>query len=289
MGFFYRNIEGLLGNSNVERLLCFDWLGMGGSERISCRASPRMPLIPCCDSKLSTSEAVGFFIDPLEDWLRYQNLSNVTLVGHSLGGYLSMRYVVKYPGRIDKLVLASPVGFPSVPVDSLPRGQMPLGLKLLDTLWSKNFTPQQIVRFLGGVQGKKAVKRVLKARLGQSISDHEAEILGDYFYHITCAKASGEYAMNSLLKPVATSRSAHVYAREDLETLALTGDSFGLSSFRVMFGDHDWMRQGEPSARTVSKYLNERHGLDTSVSILNNAGHHLYMDNPQEFHTTILS
>lgn len=37
----------------------------------------------------------------------------MVLCGHSLGGYLSVCYAEKYPQRIDKLVLASPVREPT--------------------------------------------------------------------------------------------------------------------------------------------------------------------------------
>ncbi|CAN0508547.1 unnamed protein product, partial [Ectocarpus sp. 12 AP-2014] len=37
----------------------------------------------------------------------------MVLCGHSLGGYLSVCYAEKYPQRIDKLVLASPVRQPT--------------------------------------------------------------------------------------------------------------------------------------------------------------------------------
>jgi pimeloyl-ACP methyl ester carboxylesterase len=32
----------------------------------------------------------------------------MTLLGHSLGGYLGTVYALKYPDRVDRLILASP-------------------------------------------------------------------------------------------------------------------------------------------------------------------------------------
>jgi pimeloyl-ACP methyl ester carboxylesterase len=34
------------------------------------------------------------------------------LIGHSLGGYLSTQYALRYPDRIQKLILMSPAGYP---------------------------------------------------------------------------------------------------------------------------------------------------------------------------------
>lgn len=45
-------------------------------------------------------------------WRQANKVDKMVLCGHSLGGYLSVCYAEKYPQRIDKLVLASPVRFP---------------------------------------------------------------------------------------------------------------------------------------------------------------------------------
>ena len=42
-------------------------------------------------------------------------LKKITLVGHSLGGYLSTCYALKYPEKVKQLILVSPVGFPEIP------------------------------------------------------------------------------------------------------------------------------------------------------------------------------
>jgi cardiolipin-specific phospholipase len=39
----------------------------------------------------------------------------MTLIGHSLGGYLSTAYALRYPSRVDRLVLLSPAGIPENP------------------------------------------------------------------------------------------------------------------------------------------------------------------------------
>jgi cardiolipin-specific phospholipase len=42
-------------------------------------------------------------------------LEKMTLIGHSLGGYLTVAYALKYPTRVDKLILLSPAGVPRDP------------------------------------------------------------------------------------------------------------------------------------------------------------------------------
>ena len=38
------------------------------------------------------------------------------LVGHSLGGYLAVAYAERFPERVERLVLLSPVGLPQAPL-----------------------------------------------------------------------------------------------------------------------------------------------------------------------------
>lgn len=45
----------------------------------------------------------------MDRWRLANKIEKMVLCGHSLGGYLSVCYAEKYPQRIDKLVLASPV------------------------------------------------------------------------------------------------------------------------------------------------------------------------------------
>ena len=54
-------------------------------------------------------------MDSLEEWRQERKLERFTLLGHSLGGYMAVAYALKYPGRLNKLILASPVGIPEDP------------------------------------------------------------------------------------------------------------------------------------------------------------------------------
>jgi cardiolipin-specific phospholipase len=107
LGFFYKNFEPL---SRPEgwKLYALDMLGMGNSSRppFSVHAKDK-------DAKIAEAEA--WFVDALEDWRKARNIDKFTLMGHSLGGYLSIAYALKYPGHLKKLILASPVGLPADP------------------------------------------------------------------------------------------------------------------------------------------------------------------------------
>jgi cardiolipin-specific phospholipase len=107
LGFFYKNFEGI---SRVKglKLYALDMLGMGRSTRTPFRVHAK-------DAPGKISEAESWFVDALEEWRILRKIDKFTLLGHSMGGYMAVAYSLKYPGHLNKLILASPVGIPEDP------------------------------------------------------------------------------------------------------------------------------------------------------------------------------
>lgn len=108
--FFFQNIKSMAEVPN-SRLYVLDWLGMGRSSRPTFH-------IPSSETKnveTRVAPAESFFVSSLEDWRSKMGLERMVLVGHSLGGYLSLAYALRYPSRVERLVLVSPVGIPNPP------------------------------------------------------------------------------------------------------------------------------------------------------------------------------
>lgn len=174
LGFFFKNYYAL---STVPgyRTIAFDWLGMGNSSR------------PAFPSKRGSKEvddrperAETFFVESLEAWRKAMKLDSFILAGHSLGGYLSVCYALKYPERVEKLILISPVGIPEPPnttttadgrVVTVGGGSAP---GWAARLWELNVTPFSLIRTLGP-WGKGLVERYTYGRLGL---EGEGEISG---------------------------------------------------------------------------------------------------------------
>jgi cardiolipin-specific phospholipase len=327
LGFFFRNIDPLIDSGKVGRVLLVDWLGMGGSDRPYCRR-PIRGLSDCttswCQSRFNPSQAIDFFLDPLDHLLKElieeEEEPPIWMMGHSLGGYLVARYALDptYGASLhsnnnmhNKIILVSPVGFPDKPTNLLPSAQLPTAIRLLDALWSANITPQQLIRIMGATRGRKAVHRALAGRIPHLVGtttsnnndddDDTLEILANYLFHITAAHPSGEFAINSLLEPGISPDMAGVFAREPLEPLFQEyaqrflkpydeqhQQTTTMPQWKVLFGDKDWMRPNEPSARQALGYLTQQKGSAASrdrasVHIVPNAGHHVYLDNPESF------
>ena len=90
------------------QLYALDLLGMGRSSRPPFRLKGKT-------REQQIKEAEDWFIDSLEEWRVKRKIEKMTLMGHSMGGYMAVCYALKYPGRLNKLILASPVGIPEDP------------------------------------------------------------------------------------------------------------------------------------------------------------------------------
>jgi cardiolipin-specific phospholipase len=107
LGFFYKNFEPL-SRAKGWQLYALDMLGMGRSSRPHFRVHGKTK-----EEQIAAAE--DWFIDSLEEWRVKRNIDKMTLVGHSMGGYMAVAYALKYPGHLNKLILASPVGIPEDP------------------------------------------------------------------------------------------------------------------------------------------------------------------------------
>lgn len=151
-----------------------DWLGMGRSARVPFRIRAKRD-----DISERVREAESFFVESLEEWRERTGLEKMTLIGHSLGAYLSTVYALRYPQRVHKLILLSPAGVPRGPDTTLPSREMldrqvtgedgavaadssqvaaleeeqrvekkkeSFGRRLLTHLWEEGWSPFQVVR-----------------------------------------------------------------------------------------------------------------------------------------------
>jgi pimeloyl-ACP methyl ester carboxylesterase len=260
-------------------------------------------------------------ISPIQEFRQEKQINNFVLAGHSLGGYLSARYAMKYPHQgMKALILISPAGLADHPPleHQIPTSELSTPIRLLDVMWSSNFTPQQIVRFLGP-KGPNTVRNAVSRRFGADRwKESDSNLVADYLYHISAAPASGEYAMNSILKPIVSKgiqrgkegregkeegkdyQSTSVYAREPISPKvfyqALTQSSSPTRSpssssppplpppVLLLYGDHDWLRFPK-----MDQYIRDLRSYEVRADLVTvpSAGHHLYLDNTAAFHEKI--
>ncbi|KAK0643255.1 Alpha/Beta hydrolase protein [Cercophora newfieldiana] len=348
LGFFYKNFEPLT-RAKGWKLYALDMLGMGNSARPNFRVN-------AADPKEKIAEAEAWFIDALEEWRRVRKIEKFTLMGHSLGGYLAVSYALKYPGRLNKLILASPVGIPEDPwavnanlhepesstmaneftqdQESIVRRESVDGNNAqflnatnkrataqstapttppkrpipswLVWLWDANVSPFSIVRLTGPL-GPRFVSGWTSRRFNHLPSD-EKEALHTYAYTLFRQKGSGEYALPYLLAPGAYARSPVIHRIQDVGRQEITPATETTPAVRetgfpivFMYGENDWMDVvgGFASEEKIKARIRKAllHGTEeekrrengaAKVLIVQKAGHHLYLDNPEEFNAMVI-
>ena len=316
LAFFYKNYKPIFtalnskGSYNVYGL---DWLGMGRSSRPRFPGRQRSSLnnigVSFSHKEEDLSEAFSFFVESLELWRKETLGENATmhLIGHSLGGYLVSFYALKYPQYISKLYLASPVGVPSqlsAPIRESFKGTFPIksaesssvsvtGRKLpswIAHLWNRDMTPMSLIRSVGPY-GPSLVQRYTKSRFSY-LPDAELQLLTNYLYHISADNGSGEFALSRLLTPGAWAKipldkailNGIPYKRtSEMSNLTDCPNKNTLPSTKVLFlyGQEDWMdwRQALPILSNNPHW---------ELFRISNAGHHLYLDNPEEFNEILV-
>ena len=131
LGLWVLNIDTLAKNRTVHT---FDVVGFGRSSR------PEF-------SKVA-EDAEEEFIDHIESWRKELGLEKFILLGHSLGGFLVSSYALKYPERVQHLILADPWGFPEKPLDDEIARRIPPWVKVLGAVLSP-FNPLAGLRAAG--------------------------------------------------------------------------------------------------------------------------------------------
>jgi cardiolipin-specific phospholipase len=328
--FYTDNFDDLA--SHFDQVIAVDWLGMGCSSRVSTRIT-RLSLLPSLllgqaheDRAKQIAEQVATeFIESLDEVRQQEGLTEFVLAGHSLGGYLSGKYALRYPEHLEGLVLISPAGVPEHPLKErrVEIEDLDWKIRLLHSLWHLNVTPQSLIRIAGKNRGPEWIESAIKRRFSGVSSatltrwqEEELKLLSDYLYHITAAPGNGEYALNALLQPifvkktelndppqgrnrrntkeplpedvpVIQARRTGVYARVPLEK----DIEEKLSALEkkvpiyMIFGDHDWLYY-PGAANTVRDWTAK--GVPSELEIIKDAGHHLYLENAKDLNESII-
>ncbi|SCU99953.1 LAMI_0G01926g1_1 [Lachancea mirantina] len=336
LGLFMRNFDELSEVAGI-RIHAIDMLGYGLSSR------PKFPGTGFLSSLVKrgnvapaeVTQAEDFFVDSIEAWRKKRNLKKFVLVGHSLGGYLSCCYALKYPDKVEKLILVSPVGVetsiydltrkhskehvhaaelgpdvskeitnsgetPStdkrvanssttttptssppkssslhVPDDSGNVERIPNMPKIFTYMWTYNISPFSFLRALGPI-GPLASSRWSFRRFSFAENSQELLRFHEYCYSSFTATGSGEYALTRILAPGVLAR---------LPLLSRVPGKLQCPSL-WMYGSNDWM--SKEAGSVIVRELNKQSGSSPAeYSIIPDAGHHLYLDNPSAFNSRL--
>ncbi|KAJ3369883.1 Alpha/beta hydrolase domain-containing protein 4 [Allomyces arbusculus] len=261
LGMWVENVEELAREYDVYAV---DLLGWGGSSRPNfAKSFPNTP-----------EAAQAFFVESLDAWRTVMNLDKITLVGHSMGGFVAGSYLLRYPSHLRKLVLLSPIGlrgFPTIPTSTFTQS---LQFAVIHRAWS--MTPQRLLALLPKAQATAIASRV-HARTTDIFPDPQlASAFSDYI--LAGAKRapgmSGEAAFARLGSPF---RGTGWRVPLDDELRRAVRES-GVPVV-LAYGAHDWI---DPRY-AVEKLAGGEGGGGAHVYLLKGAGHHGYAENACDF------
>lgn len=255
--YYYRNLVGL--TKHFHTVFSLDLLGWGLSSRPT--------FTPLNDSVQATEDV---FVESLEEWRKSQKIDKMVLAGHSMGGYLSVAYCERYPERVERLILLSPVG---VPEDANKNRRASSWTRwAVQQLFHMGATPCSVVRRLPKKQGRGYIERYVEHRLPAVEDPEEREALTDYLYYNVTLPGSGEYALQRLLTPFAFAKDPMVHRIPKLK----------VSNVSFLYGAVDWMDAS--GGLEVERNSNQK----VSVYQVPNAGHLLMLDNWLDFEAAIV-
>jgi cardiolipin-specific phospholipase len=231
--------------NEYSSLYLVDFIGMGTSHR---------PFF----FRPSSEKVMSLFLNTLNVWRKTQHLESFVLLGHSLGGYLSVLFALKHPEVVSRLILLSPVGMPEQKKNYV----WPVWV---ERFWSFRIAPQVFLKPLGPLT-KTFLTRLVQVRLGHDIP--HADHIARYLYSINFSPVSSEVSLVVLLRPGA-------FAYQPLEKKA--SEELQCPTTFV-YGSFDWMDLVTGSQ--ISANLRER-GIASETFILFDAGHQLFLENQQ--------
>ena len=237
-----------------------------------------------------------------------------------------MAYAERYPHRVEKLILISPVGIPEkraeddARMDSLP-SYLRAVIRTARWLFERGVTPGSFLRSLPSSKSKSMVESYVRNRLPAVDCEEERSALSEYLYQNSMLPGSGECCLSHILTAGAFARVPLVHRIPELKG---GGDDHmnvmdGME-VHFIYGENDWMdykggldvqracwkkrlewerklqEQKQEREREEIRSSNDS-GDDASYSSpppkvfvygVRNAGHLLMLDNDQEFNAALI-
>lgn len=289
--YFYRNLVGL--SHYFDTIHSLDMLGWGLSSRpefdlLTTKATNKENNDPRQEELAQVDAAEQFFVESLEAWRERNGIDKMILAGHSMGGYMSVAYCEKYPERVERLILLSPVGVPEESEDTRARResmrQASWRFWVISSLAQNIFhyhNPAKVYRSIPASWGESMTANYVKNRLPAISDPIEQEAIAEYLVANNALPGSGEHCLKAVLNPFAYAKRPTEYRIPHLK----------VKSIAFLFGQSDWM--DSQGGLTVQKKCQEMRARDeeapdVSVYQISKAGHLLMLENWKEFNAAVI-
>lgn len=258
-------------------------------------------------------EVENVYVESLESWRKENNIEKFDLLAHSLGGYLGMSYILKYPNRINKIIMVSPGGverspfaisnpeYKEIKKDDEGELQIPISNEvksygflgrygLIDEnfklIWRMRCSILTILRWIGPFGPNVLIERnVDKLTRSGNIKDlKEIELFIKYIYSC-CIRAS--FSETTIMRLF----DASVVGKYPiLDKIRDYGENkLNHKDFLWVYGEHDFMYKqcGVEAIEEIKKVCKDEPG-SYELKIIKNAGHNMYLDNDKDFNEEVV-
>lgn len=211
------------------------------------------------------------------------------LLGHSMGGYISVAYCERYPERVEHLLLLSPVGVsdesdPSYQ-ERVKRFQSSWRSRVFLVLFRSLFDMMTIGSFVRSLPEERSygyARNYVEKRLPALTAVGEKDAVTDYLFFNTMLPASGEQCIHKFLK-------SNIMAKKPLKDRIT---KLEVKNVSFAYGQYDWMdisgglethRLCEASNHTSTNRsgVNENNFIAPNINVfmVKDAGHLLMLEN----------
>lgn len=249
-GFSSGYLGHLAGLGDELELVLLDPRGTGGSTRPS---DPR-------------AYAIEDYVSDLEELREHLGLERMQLFGHSHGGIVAIAYAARYPGRVERLILASTLA---------------------------RFSPEQEAGMAAAVEGHadepwyEDARAALEAEeAGEFETDEElADLARREFPFYFARYGDDERAYVERLRGDTPNADAlRLFNREQLPTFDLRPELARVAApALVIAGEEDFIT-GPLSAAELSEGI-----LDVETVLLPGCGHFIFVEAPEAFREAVLA
>lgn len=258
-------------------------------------------------------EVEDIYVESLEQWRIANGIDQFDIVSHSLGAYMSIAYAIKYPKRVNKLVLTSPGGMERSPFSvtnpkyddliSKLRNSEPMPTELVSKIsnlpnsyefmgryfktnetfkkcWDWNTSLFSIIRWLGPF-GPKAIYDFFEPKLIRTNaiqSPEEMDAFIKYMYSTYIRESFSETSINRIFESTIV---AKVPILDKLEKL----NEDQLRDTLWLFGQYDFMY---PKTGEMAMDILKGQGKNSKFEIIPSAGHNVAMDNDKDFNDQVI-
>jgi pimeloyl-ACP methyl ester carboxylesterase len=251
---FYKNLDHL---HSERRLYALDLPGFARSTRISF------------PEEAEAVEAV--FVSALERWREGVGLERFVLLGHSLGGFLSLSYAMTHPGRVRHLILDDPWGMVDPISDEELHQKFSLFFRSIMSFAAK-FKPFDWIRGTGPL-GPLILRRMRRDLMRTFRDDFM-----DYVYHSNAQNPTGE-------KGYFCMQHRFAWAKRPMIQRVPTDLNSDLP-VSIIYGSRSWVYGLNPS---VMEEFSEARSEDAYVGayLMEGATHHVHAHKPEQFNACV--